>query len=81
MIATLPTMGARNFIDFGTGTPFEDKRRPNANGMLALLNPPICEAAIVFVSGKRVGALWHPPNRFDVSKFIPEGENQIEVHV
>jgi hypothetical protein len=69
------------FLDFGTGEPFEDKRRPDANGMLALLDPPIREAAIVFVNGKRAGALWHPPYRIDISRFVHEGENQIEVRV
>jgi len=69
------------FIDFGAGTPFEDKRRPNANGILALLDPPIREAAVVFINGKRVGSLWHPPYRIGISKFIQPGENQIELHV
>jgi hypothetical protein len=49
--------------------------------MLALLDPSIREAAIVFVNGKQAGALWHPPYRIDVSKFIHGGENRIEVHV
>ena len=69
------------YIDFGTGTPIEDKRRPNANGMLALLDSPIREAAIVFINGQRAGALWHPPYRTDISRFIHPGENKIEVHV
>jgi hypothetical protein len=69
------------FVDFGTGTPFEDKRRPDASGMLALLDPPIREAAVVFINGKRVGSLWHAPYRIAISKFILPGENQIEVHV
>ncbi|MGA9669993.1 MAG: glycosyl hydrolase [Terracidiphilus sp.] len=73
--------GGKMLVDFGTGTAFEDKRRPDANGMLALLDPPIREAAIVFVNGKRVGSLWHPPYRIDVSGHVHEGENQIEVHV
>ena len=75
------TAGARISLDFGTGTPFEDKRRPNASGMLALLDPPIREAAVVFVNGKRVGSLWHPPYRMDVTDFVHEGVNEIEVHV
>jgi len=75
------TAGARILIDFGTGVPFEDKRRPNANGMLALLDPPIREAAIVIVNGKRAGSLWHPPYRIDISQFLRAGENQIEVRV
>lgn len=76
-----PAGSAHIFLDLGTGATFEDKRRPNASGMLALLDPPIREAAIVFVSGKRAGSLWHPPYRVDVSEFVHEGENQIEVHV
>jgi hypothetical protein len=69
------------FVDFGAGTPFEDKRRPNASGMLALLDPPIREAATVFINGKRAGSLWHPPYRIAVSQFIHPGENQVEIHV
>ena len=69
------------FLDFGVGTPFEDKRRPNASGMLALLDPPVREAATVFINGKRAGSLWHPPYRIAVSQFIHPGQNQIEVHV
>ena len=69
------------FLDFGAGTPFEDKRRPNASGMLALLDPPIREAATVFINGKRAGSLWHPPYRIAISQFIHPGENQVEVHV
>jgi hypothetical protein len=81
MIGKARITGTRIILDFGTGTPFEDKRRPNANGMLALLDPPIREAAIVFVNGERAGSLWHPPYRIDVSKFVRGGENKIEVHV
>ena len=69
------------FLDFGTGTPFEDTRRPNASGMLALLDPPVREAATVFINGKSAGSLWHPPYRIAVSQFIHPGQNQVEVHV
>jgi hypothetical protein len=80
-MSNAPTTGIRILLDFGTGTPFEDKRRPNASGMLALLDPPIREAAIVVVNGKRAGSLWHPPYRVDVSALVHNGENKIEVHV
>ncbi len=75
------TTGARIMLDFGAGTPFEDERRLNASGMLALLDPPIREAATIFVNGKRVGSLWHPPYQIDVSGFIHNGDNKIELHV
>jgi hypothetical protein len=80
-VSEAPAQGARMLVDFGMGTPFEDKRRPNASGMMALLDPPVREAAIVFINGQRAGSLWHPPYRIDVTQFIHSGENTIEVHV
>jgi hypothetical protein len=50
-------------------------------GMRAWYDPPIHEAAIVFLNGQRAGSLWHPPYRLDVSKFLKPGENHIEIHV
>jgi hypothetical protein len=76
-----PQAGSILSLDFGAGTPFEDKRRPGASGMMALLDPPIREAAIVFVNGQRIGSLWHPPYKIGISEFVHSGENQIEVHV
>jgi hypothetical protein len=80
-IASTPQAGTRIFLDFGAGTAITDNRRPHASGMSALLDPPIREAAVVFVNGQRAGALWHPPYRIDISRFIQRGENKIEVHV
>ena len=80
-ISSAPKPGTLIFLDFGIGTPTTDNRRPNASGMSALLDPPIREAAIVFVNGQRAGSLWHPPYRIDISKFVHSGENRIEVHV
>ena len=49
--------------------------------MRAWFAPPIREAAVVFINGKRAGALWHPPYRLDVSPFLKSGQNRIEIHV
>lgn len=80
-IGRAPTAGEHLFLDFGNGTAITDDRRPNASGMHALVDPPIREAAIVFVNGQRAGSLWHPPYRIDLSKLVYDGENQVEVHV
>lgn len=69
------------FLDFGNGTPTVDRRPPDAPGIHALLDPPIREAAIISVNGKRVGSLWHPPYRISIADAVHGGENQIEVHV
>ena len=69
------------FLDFGAGTPIPDDRPPGSDGMHALLDPPIREAAIVFINGKRAGALWHPPYRLDITPYIQSGENRLEIRV
>ncbi len=71
----------RLLLDFGPGQPVEDHRPPHASGMLALLDPPVREAAIVYVNGRRAGSLWHPPYRIDITPFVHRGENRIEVRV
>ena len=80
-IKAAPKPGGWICLDFGPGTPTTDSRRPGASGTRALLDPPIREAAIVFVNGQRIGSLWHPPYRIDISKYVKSGENKIEVHV
>jgi len=80
-IKAAPKSGGWICLDFGPGTPTTDSRRPGASGTRALLDPPIREAAIVFVNGQRIGSLWHPPYRIDISKYVKSGENKIEVHV
>jgi hypothetical protein len=80
-LASAPKRDTRVLIDFGPGTPTVDSRPPGSNGTHALLDPPIREAAIIYVNGKRVGSLWHPPYRIDISKFVRHGQNRIEVRV
>jgi hypothetical protein len=50
-------------------------------GMRAYYDPPIHEAAIVFINGQRAGSLWHPPYQLEVSKLLKPGQNHIEIHV
>ena len=50
-------------------------------GMHAYYDPPIHEAAIVFLNGQRAGSLWHPPYRLDIAKLLKPGENHLEIHV
>ncbi|HEV8146685.1 MAG TPA: hypothetical protein VGP79_09900, partial [Bryobacteraceae bacterium] len=71
--------GARRALSFGEGTPVEPERRPN--GMRALLESPVREAAQVYINGQFAGSVWHPPYEVDVSKFLRVGENQIRIVV
>jgi hypothetical protein len=72
---------SRILIDFGLGVETTDPRPPGSNGVRALLDPPLREAAIVLVNGVRVGSLWHPPYRLDVTRFVHPGANTVEVRV
>ncbi len=50
-------------------------------GMHAYFDPPVREAALVFINGQAAGALWHPPYRLEVSKLLKPGVNHIEIRV
>ena len=50
-------------------------------GMHAYFDPPIREAALVFINGRPAGALWHPPYRLDLTKLLKPGTNHIEIRV
>ena len=80
-LASAPAPGARILLDFGAGTPTTDNRPPRAPGTHALLDPPIREAAIVFVNGQRADSLWHPPYQIDITSLVHKGPNRIEVRV
>jgi hypothetical protein len=76
-----PKSGAHILLDFGPGTPTVDTRPPGASGTHALLDPPIREAAIVYVNGKQAGSLWHPPYRIDITALVHGGQNRLELRV
>ena len=80
-LQNVPTAYTRVLLDFGEGVATVDNRPPRASGTRALLDPPIREAAIISINGQRVGSLWHPPYRIEITKFLHSGENHIEVSV
>ena len=63
-------VGIRNPLVTGTGP-----------GMRAWYDPPVREAAIVYINGQRAGSLWHPPYRLDVTHLLKPGQNHIEIRV
>jgi hypothetical protein len=65
-------------LDFGEGTAVADT--PNGR-MRALLESPVREAAVVTINGQKVGSVWHPPYRLDVTKSLRPGKNEISIAV
>jgi len=39
------------------------------------------DAAVVYVNGKRAGAVWHPPYRIDIAPLLQEGANELKIVV
>jgi hypothetical protein len=72
--------GRQIFLDFGEGTPVDDAATV-PNGMRAMLESPVREAAVVLVNGIRAGSIWHPPYRIDISSQLRPGLNHLEVRV
>ncbi|GGH00897.1 hypothetical protein GCM10011586_15660 [Silvibacterium dinghuense] len=68
-------------LEFAPSLPIEDTQLPNKPGTRAWIDPPVREAAIVFVNGKRAGSLWHPPYALALTGLLHSGENSIELHV
>jgi beta-galactosidase len=64
--------------DAAEGTKVQTKPGP---GMWAILDTPVREAAVVYVNGKRAGAVWCPPYCVDVTVLLRGGENYIRIEV
>ncbi len=73
--------GERLLLDFGEGTPVSLPSPLPAFNMRAYLDPPIREAAEVFVNGESAGFVWHPPFRLDITRFLKAGDNQLRISV
>lgn len=68
-------------LDFGRGAPLSIPSPPGENNMKAYLDPPIREAAEIFVNGQSAGVLWRPPYRLDVSRLVRPGSNELRIQV
>ncbi|MGA2053520.1 MAG: glycosyl hydrolase, partial [Opitutales bacterium] len=66
-------------VDFGPGQP--SQVAGGAQGMRANFQPPVADAAIVYINGQRAGALWCPPYSVDVTKLLKPGSNEIRIEV
>jgi hypothetical protein len=73
--------GGAAFLEAEGGLPVAKPDVIKGPGMRAWYDPPIREAAIVFINGHRVGSLWHPPYRLAVGGFLKQGQNRIVIKV
>ena len=73
------TSGNSAVLDFGEGQPLEVLG--SRNGMQTWYDPPIREAAVIYVNGQKAGSLWCPPYKLDVTRLLKNGRNDIRIIV
>ncbi|HEV8592535.1 MAG TPA: glycosyl hydrolase, partial [Pyrinomonadaceae bacterium] len=66
-------------VDFGEGQALAVQ--PTRNGMQTWFDPPIREAAVIYVNGRKAGSLWCPPYKLDVTQLLKNGRNDIRILV
>jgi hypothetical protein len=78
---TIDIQGAAKFtvLDFGPGTPLQPTRM--SNGMRAWIDPPVREAALIYVNGKMAGSVWRAPFQVEVGESLHAGANEIRIVV
>lgn len=75
----IPGASSSSVLDLGEGTALEVQT--TRNGMQTWFDPPVREAAIVYINGRKAGSLWCPPYRLDVSTLLKTGRNEIRIVV
>ena len=49
--------------------------------MRTYLDPPIKEAAVIYINDQRAGSVWCPPYSLDVTRFLKAGDNRVKIVV
>jgi hypothetical protein len=68
-------------LNLGQGAQVSIDERRAGNGMRALFESPVREAARVYVNDKYVGALWSPPYAINIGPFISPIKNELRIEV
>jgi len=66
-------------LDFGEGQPISPQ--PLRAGMQAWFDPPVREAAVVYVNGQRAGSVWCPTYSVDLRGLVRRGRNTLRIAV
>ena len=65
-------------LDFGAAQPAREVSDARHRAEIA---GPVRDAAIVRVNGERVGSVWAPPYRIDITGALHDGTNRVEIDV
>jgi len=75
----VPASAKYTTLDFGPGTPVQQARM--SNGTRAWIDPPVREAAVVYINGKAAGSVWKAPFRVETGELLHAGPNEIRIVV
>jgi hypothetical protein len=75
--ADLLTPGLQLTMTFGDGKPTP---RPPGR-IVADMDSPIREAAVIYINGKRIGSVWAPPYTLNLTGALAAGDNNIRIEV
>ncbi|MDH7599826.1 MAG: glycosyl hydrolase [Sedimentisphaerales bacterium] len=79
--------GVRIILDLGTYQQITEDRggrgaiRGGGRRFRAMIDPPIKDAAVVYVNGTRAGAVWCPPYSLDITDLVRPGINELRIDV
>jgi hypothetical protein len=79
MSRNLRASGNAVILDFGEGQALDVQ--PMRNGMRTWFDPPIREAAVVYINGQKAGSLWSPPYKLNITRFLKDGKNDVRIVV
>jgi hypothetical protein len=70
-------------LDFGPATAAEPGSEGADGGprFRAALNTPVREAAVVYLNDERVGSVWCPPYKLDLTGKLKAGDNKLRIEV
>ena len=66
-------------LHLGEGKPVPEQNL--RSGMQTWYDPPVREAAVVYVNDRRVGSVWCPPYALNLTGFLQPGTNKIRIVV
>ncbi|MBO0912105.1 MAG: glycoside hydrolase, partial [Acidobacteria bacterium] len=69
----------RAYLDFGQGVPIDSFDKHSR--FFAGLDPPVRDAAEVFVNEHSAGLVWKPPYRLEITPLLRRGTNQLRIVV
>jgi hypothetical protein len=72
-------LAAEVYLNFGEGTPVTTVERRSGNGMRAMLEGLVREAAVVYLNAKRAASVWRPPYEIAVGSLLHPGKNTLRV--